>query len=218
MLEANEPPGAREEVSRLRSELEAANRTLVESYRMASLGRLVTSLAHEMNTPIASILSNNAVILRSLGALQQVLSECSTIPAPQRARVLEIVGDLLNVAEVDRIACERISALIPGLKTFARVEETEPHVVDLNQILRNALAIIHGGFRPRVTFETDLGELPLLECYPQSLYQVFVNILTNAGQAIEGQGKVTVRTRRERDRVCISISDTGSGIKPVDRS
>jgi len=208
----------RDELLRLRSELEASTRVLVESYRMASLGRLVTGIAHEISTPVGSILCNNGVVLRSLELLRKLLSECSADSAPQLARAREIVETLHNLAAVDKLACERIAAVVPGLKTFARAEETELRKADLNQILRNTLALAQAQFRSRVSVETSLGALPEVECYPQSLHQVFLNLLTNAGQAIEGQGRVTLRTRLEGDHVRVSIRDTGSGIKPEHRS
>lgn len=213
-----EPTDPREELLRLRSELEASTRVLVESSRMASLGRLVTGIAHEISTPVGSILSNNGVVLRSLELLRKLLSECSSDSAPQLAKAREIVETLRSLAAVDKLACERIASVVPGLKTFARTEETELRKADLNQILRNTLALAQAQFRSRIWVETGLGALPEVECYPQSLHQVFLNLFTNAGQAIEGQGRVTVRTRLEGDQVRVSIRDTGSGIKPEHRS
>jgi two-component system NtrC family sensor kinase len=69
-----------------------------------------------------------------------------------------------------------------------------------------------------VTFETDLAELPEIECYPQSLYQVFLNLLVNSEQAIEGAGTVSVRTRLEGEWVHASVADTGHGIRPEHRA
>ncbi len=202
------------EVARLRSELELANRKLAESYKLAALGRLIASIAHEMNTPIGSIRSNNAVVLRSLEALEGILSGCLGSGAPEMGRAREILDVLRSLATVDKIACERISSVIPGLKAFARVEEHELRKADINEILRGTIALTYSGFRPRISFETEFGDLPQIECYPQSLYQVFLNVLINACQAIEAQGTVTVRTRLEGDRAHISITDTGRGIPP----
>jgi len=213
--EHTDPP---EELVRLRSELEAATRQLAESQRMASLGRLVTGIAHEINTPVGSILSNNAVLLRSLDTLQTLLAEFSGDSAPHLAKAREIVNTLRSLAAVDRLACERIASLVPGLKTFARTEESELRRADLNQILRNTLALAQAQFRSRISVETGLGALPEVECYPESLHQVFLNLLINAGEAIEGQGRVTVRTCLEGDHVHISVADTGPGIKPEHRS
>ena len=119
---------------------------------------------------------------------------------------------------IDKIACERISEVVRGLKTFARVDSSELRKVNLNEHLQNTLKLTQGEFHRRIHVETDFGDLPPVECHAQMLNQVFLNILVNAGQAIEGEGKIAVRTRREGDDVEVSISDTGRGIKPEDRS
>lgn len=201
-----------DELARLRAQLEEANRKLAESYKLASLGRLVAGIAHEMNTPIGSIRANNDVVLKSLDELERLLARCSPEPVVHRAR--EILATLRTLASVDKLACERIASVIPSLKTFARVEETELRRADLNEILRGAVALARSSFRTRVTIEADCGELPEIECYPQSLYQVFLNLLINAGEAIEGDGKIVVRSRREGDYVHVEVSDTGRGISP----
>jgi signal transduction histidine kinase len=218
MLEDSEHTGPPEEAVRLRSELEAAKRKLEECYKLASLGRLVTGIAHEISTPVGSILSNNALVLHALETLKKLLAEFSGDSPPQLAKARKIVDTLSSLAGSDRLACDRIAAVVPGLKTFARVEETELRKADLNQILRNTLALVQAQFRSRIVFETELGALPEVECYPQSLHQVFLNLLTNGCEAIEGPGKVTVRTGLEGDQVQVSIADTGTGIKPEHRS
>jgi two-component system NtrC family sensor kinase len=86
--------------------------------------------------------------------------------------------------------------------------------VDLNEQLRMALKLMHGEFRRRIMVHADYGDLPPVECYAQMLDQVFLNLLVNAGQAIEGEGRVGVRTRLDGSEVCVSISDTGKGIAP----
>src|SRR5207248_9074789 len=96
----------------------------------------------------------------------------------------------------------------------ARVDDGRPRKVDLNENLRDTLKLTQAEFRRRITVEIDLGELPRVECYPQMLNQVFLNLLVNAGQAIEGEGRITVRTRLEGDMVHITIADTGRGMTP----
>ncbi len=200
-----------EEAGRLRAELQAA-------YKMAALGRLMTGIVHEMNTPLASILSNNAVMQKGLATLEKLLGTPGGPGETERARALEILEQLRTLAAVDKTACDRISAVIPGLKAFARVEETEVRKADLNGILKTTLALARCEFRARITFETELAVLPEIECYPQSLHQVFLNLLVNAGQAIEGQGKIGVRTERAGDCVHVALRDTGRGIRPEDRA
>jgi len=89
---------------------------------------------------------------------------------------------------------------------------------DVNEILANSLKLAKSEFRHRIQVETELGELKEVQCDAQKLGQVFLNLLVNAGQAISGEGKVTVRSSMDNDFVQISISDTGSGIAPENRA
>jgi two-component system, NtrC family, sensor kinase len=202
--------------SQLKTELDEANRRVAELYKMASLGRLLASVVHEINTPISSIFTNNEVILRSLEKLRPLLARPDG--AASNPKVSEIVETIQSLSLVDKIACERISSVIRSLKTFSRVDESDLRKVDLHEILRDTLKLSGCEFRRRVEVETDFGELPPVECYPHLLNQVFINLLINAGQAIEGEGKVTVKTRLEGDEVHVAIGDTGRGIKPENRS
>ena len=180
-------------------------------HQMASLGRLLAGIVHEINTPIGSIFSNNEVMLRSLASLDPLLAE-ATPEALTKAR--RVAAACLDLAGVDKIACERIRAVISGLKTFSRLDSGEPRCIDLNQHLRDTIRLTQAEFRGRVTVETDFGVLPPVECYPQMLSQVFLNLLVNAGQAIDGEGKIVVSTRARKGAVSISIADTGRGMTP----
>lgn len=186
-----------------------------ELHQMASLGRLLAGIVHDINTPLGSMCSNNQVVLRSLELLPPLL-ERGRPEELEKAR--KIVATCQNLAAVDKIACERVIAVIRGLRTFARVDHGEPHQIDLNQHLRDTIKLTAAEFHHRVTVETDFGDLPEVECYPQMLGQVFLNLLVNAGQAIDGEGKIVVRTRAEPDAVCISIADNGRGMTPEQRA
>jgi two-component system NtrC family sensor kinase len=203
-----------EEIEAWRAKADRLAAQLSEEYKMASIGRLLAGIVHEINSPIGSILSNNQVILRALERVQEALAGGD--PA-SLAKAKGLVETCRSLAAIDKIACERISEVIRGLKTFARVESSELRKVDLNEQIRNTLKLTQGEFRNRITVETDWGELPPVECHASMLSQVFLNLLVNAGQAIEGPGKITVRTRREDGWVHISISDTGHGIRLEDR-
>jgi signal transduction histidine kinase len=182
-----------------------------ELHQMASIGRLLASVVHEINTPIGSIFSNNEVIVRSLAMLDPLLADGGR-ESLEKARSL--LTTCKNLAEVDRIACERIGSVVRGLKSLSRMDGSEPRRVNLNEQLLDTLKLTQAEFRRRITVETDLGDLPEVECYPQMLNQVFVNLLVNAGQAIEGEGRIAVRTRAEGGLVHISVADTGSGMTP----
>lgn len=184
-------------------------------HQFAAIGRLLAGIVHEINTPIASIFSNTDVILRSLEMLDPLLAE-NTPESLEKAR--RIVETCHSLAAVDRIACERIRSVIRGLKTISRVDGAEPRKVNLNEHLRDTIKLTQAEFRKRIEVETDFGDLPEVECYPQMLNQVFLNLLVNAGQAIEGEGKITVRTRYEGDAVHIAIADTGRGMTPAQQA
>ena len=198
-----------------RAELELLRAQLMEASRMAAIGGLLASIVHEINTPIGSILSNNEVTLRSLEVVKKALVECGAPDDATQKKALQMLDMIGGLVAVDKIACERISAVIRGLKTFSRVDDSRPREADLHENLKGMLKLVGCEFRRRVAVETDLGAIPKVECYPQMMNQVFLNLLVNAGQAIEAEGKVTVRTRLEgEDSIRISISDTGHGIPP----
>ena len=186
-----------------------------EVHQFAAIGRLLAGIVHEINTPIGSIFSNNEVIARSLKMLDGLLAE-NTPESLEKAR--RVVANCQSLAAVDRIACERIRSVIRGLKTLSRVDNAEVRKVDLNEHLRDTVKLTQAEFRRRIQVETDFGELPGVECYPQMLNQVFLNLLVNAGQAIEGEGRITIRTRAEDGGVHIAISDTGRGMTPVQQA
>ena len=202
----------------LRQELEASRRLLIESHKMMSVGELLAGIVHEINTPIGSILSNNEVSTRCLEMLASLLAEAPAdggAPPPKAAQILDT---LQKLAAVDKIACERIAAVVRGLKTFAGGTATEYRMTDVNEVLDNTIKLAHCEFRRRIRVETRYGELPEVECDPHQIGQVFLNLLVNAGQAICGEGIVTVTTEPiDGDRVHIAIADTGCGIAPEHR-
>ena len=110
-----------------------------------------------------------------------------------------ILDTLANLTDIDKLACERIYAVIRSLKTFARVNEGDLRKVDMHEILLNTLKLSGCVFRRRVTVVTNFGELPEVECYPGLLNQVFLNLVVNAAQAIQGDGTMTVNTQSGRE-------------------
>jgi len=209
-----DPAEASSELASLRAKADRLAAQLVEEHKMAELGRLLASIVHEINSPIGSILSNNPVITRSLEMLKGALASGDRAALEKAGRQVETC---LSLAAIDKIACERISEVVRGLKTFVRADSADLRKADLNKQIESTLKLTHGQLRGRVAVETDFGELPPVACNASMLGQVFLNILVNAGQAIDGPGKISVRTRAEGGAVHISIADNGCGIKPEDR-
>ncbi|HEX3877551.1 MAG TPA: ATP-binding protein [Bryobacteraceae bacterium] len=184
-----------------------------ELHQMASIGRLLAGIVHEINTPLGSIFSDNEVLCRSLGMLIPLMEGGSADDVAKARRIVETMQQLVSV---DKIACDRIRSVIRGLKTIARTDSPEPLKIDLNQLLRDTLKLTQVEFRKRIAVQTEFGDLPEVECFPQMLGQVFLNLLVNAAQAIDGNGTITVRTSLEdADAIAhVSITDTGQGMKP----
>lgn len=196
-------------------------RKLAEAYPLVSLGRMVTGVVHEINNPIGSIVSNNEVSLRALESLKQKLAASLQSGEPPAQKALDLVDTLISLAAVDRIACDRISAVVRSLKTFSRVDEGDVRKARIGEIIQDAVKLVDCQFRRRIRVRTDVASLPEVECYPHLVSQVLLNLLVNAGQAIEDEGEIAVTARPFREdgveSVAIAVTDTGKGISPEHR-
>lgn len=201
-------------------ELELANRQiketqaqLVQSEKMASLGQLVAGIAHEINTPIGAINSNNDILIRSVSKMRDFLN-CSQCPAAVRDNpdVVKIMGILEDINSNNRIACDRIINIIRSLKNFARLDEAERKRVNIHEGIESSLVLVHHQLKNRIQVLKDYGTLPEILCFPNQLNQVFMNILVNAEQAMPDKGTLTIKTCQEGDDIVVRISDTGLGI------
>lgn len=169
---------------------------LINSEKMASLGQLVAGIAHEINTPVASIKSNNGLIAKIIPQIKDK----------------EISSLLKEINEIDSEAIERISKIVVSLKKFVRLDESELQEADINKELDLTLDLIRHETKNRIEIIKNYGQLPLIKCYPNMLNQVFTNILVNACQAIENTGTITITTQYEAETLTVSIKDTGKGI------
>ncbi len=205
------------DLRRLQAELETCRKELRKVTELSTVGQLLAGIVHEINTPVGSILSNNEVAIRSLELLGTLLDQARREGAPPPPKTAKVVATLMNLAAVDKIACERIVSIVRGLKTLVGGAGEEFVEADVNTILEDTLKLARCEFRRRIQVETHYGDLPKLWCRPNRLGQVFLNILVNAGQAIRGEGKVIIRTEKEGEFVHVAISDNGPGIAPEDR-
>ncbi len=195
-------------------DLKTTQLQLIRSEKMASLGMLVAGIAHEVNTPLGSIYSNNDVFLRSFKKLREdiealLANSSSDTYRPGIIKTLDTVG---NLAEVNKEACTRIMEIIKGLKNFSRLDEEEFKAVNLHEGIDSTLGIIQHLCENRIEIIKDYADLPRLRCKASQINQVFMNIFVNACQAIEGAGKILIQTQLTDDTLDVAIKDTGVGI------
>lgn len=180
---------------------------LIQSEKMASLGLLVAGLAHEINTPMGAIHSNNDTVSRAVAKLRKLISPAGK----DLRRILEI---LEQTGRNNAVATERIMQIVQNLKNFARLDEAERKKVNIHEGLDSTLTLVQHKLKNRIRILKEYGNVPEIECFPNQLNQVFMNILINAAQAIEDKGTITIRTFVDRGFLKIAISDTGVGIAP----
>ena len=183
------------------NELKETQLQLINSEKMASLGQLVAGVAHEINTPVASIKSNNEIAAKLLGKIED-------------SDIKEILTDVNNV---DREAVERINRLVVSLRKFVRLDEAELQEADINKELDLTLDLIRHELKNRINVVKNYGKLPPIKCYPNMLNQVFMNILVNAVHAIKGDGIITIDTAFKKKNLIVKIKDNGCGIKEPEK-
>lgn len=179
-------------------ELKETQIQLINSEKMASLGQLVAGVAHEINTPVASIKSNNGIVAKLLGSIDDV----------------DLKEMLSDINEIDKEAVNRISNIVTSLKKFVRLDEAELQEADINKELDLTLELIRHETKNRIEIVRNYGEIPAIKCFPNMLNQVFTNILINACQAIEGKGKIIITTEYRDKKLVVKIKDNGKGIPP----
>lgn len=214
-------------------DLKEAEAQLVESEKMSSLGQLTAGIAHEINNPINFVTSNVKPLKRDIEIIRELLGKVETVAlsTDSQEEKQKQVAALKEEADLDYLSMEmdhllkgigegasRTAEIVKGLRVFSRLDEDDLKLADLNEGMESTLVIVNNLLNGKITLEKNYAELPLAECYPGKLNQVFLNLITNAIHAIkerwkdEPGGQLKVATVATPHDINIHIQDNGTGM------
>jgi signal transduction histidine kinase len=214
------------------SKLRQTQAHMIHSEKMASIGQLAAGVAHEINNPIGFIKSNLHILKEYCEDIKSLLAHYedleSTLNTDSTAGDLIgkirdykaqidydfVLNELNGVLDESKEGVERVARIVRDLKDFAHADSGVVEYSDINQGIESTLNIVWNQLKYAAMVNKDFGDIPLVKCDLEKLNQVFMNLLINAGQAIERDGVIDICTRCNQNLVEIKISDNGCGIPP----
>jgi hypothetical protein len=224
---------ANDELSQTLIDLKEAEGQLVEAEKMASLGQLTAGIAHEINNPINFVTSNITPLNRDIDILIDFIAEIekiglSELSVEEKQKLIEeqkeeLDYDYLKI-EISQLlkgiqeGASRTSEIVRGLRVFSRLDEEDLKKADINDGLDSTLIVINNLLSNKIKLERVYSKIPLIDCYPGKLNQVFLNIISNAIFAINKKfngkegGILTISTTSNERSVFVKIKDNGMGM------
>ncbi len=225
-----------EELENTFAQLKQAHVQMLHSEKMASVGQLAAGVAHEINNPAGFVSSNLNTLSGYIDDIGNVVAKYRVLMDDLKAGIEQlqsdgILKDIKSVTEAEETVdmdglmldikdlmqesldgVERIRNIVLNLKDFAHPGEEESVPSDLNKCLDTTINVLWNELKYKADVVKEYGKIPAVECYPQQINQVFMNILVNAAQAFEEKGVITVSTAAYDGSVEIKIADDGPGI------
>ncbi len=213
------------EKDKLFEKLQNAQLQLIQSEKMASIGQLTAGVAHELNNPIGFVSANAVALQQDVQDLQEFLKVAkvfNTDPSNEHRQQLLDTYQRMDIGFLDQEIQSLIESIIRGasrtrdivtsLRTFSRNTTEVFALSDIHEGLESTLTILNSAMGNRIELIRDYGQVPPIRCQITKLNQVFLNLINNAIQAIEREGKIQIQTRQIDEQVRIRICDTGKGM------
>lgn len=221
------------ELSSAYEDLKESQVQLVQAEKMSSLGGLVAGISHEINTPLWYLISNSTVLqermeqlskfcgigetmlagVKSGGNVKEAVSRGLTdMQAMLKDGLRDDIDEARDLVKDSIEGLEELTELAQSLKDFSRLDRARHGEFNVHDGIDKTLLIAKNRIKNKVTVHKHYGDVPLIQCSPSQVNQVFLNLLTNAADAIEETGDVVIRTLVADNKVRISFADTGSGI------
>ncbi len=207
-------------------DLKSTQMKLVEAEKMASLGVLTAGVAHEINNPVNFVSAGIESLISSYGDIKEILNLYFQLNPTkndpelwneiiQNKKALEndeVLPEVEQLLKSIKTGAKRTAEIVKGLRNFTRLDENDMKRANLEEGIDNTLVILNNQLKNRIEVVRNYSGIPDINCFPGQLNQVFMNLIHNASQAIEGKGTITIATLVKNNQVHISISDSGSGM------
>lgn len=223
----------KEELQQTLNFLKETQTHLVQTEKLASVGQLTAGIAHEINNPVNYISAGIGSLELNLSEIREILdlyNEISPGNVSEKLKQIEEVKERLDYKElIDEISqliksikagSERTTEIVKGLRTFSRLDENDIKPADLHEGIDLTLVMLHNKYKHHVEIIKQYGDLPQVECFPGKLNQVFMNIVSNAVDAVGEKGTIVIKTWEDKttNKVFVSIKDDGMGMSAKDIS